>query len=220
MLHNIQLYGWITARFISLLRMGIWAVSSLFYDKPWSNEKFPLYVTDRYSDVPAGTNYRARSLGQRVIAFVIKIDTAKLACGGLCYFVLSQEVQWQFPPSGYNRWLSHFRVFASLMKWELLLQCTLKLHFSYDVWVCRSLFWFKNNLYFLFWESYVPRCPWSIFLWICQSFSYSFVEALYIKEKSPLFVENIFFPWLPFVFWICLLCFLPKNLKKNFFLEN
>lgn len=32
-----------------------------------------------YLDVSAGKNYRARSLGKRVIAFVILIDTAKLA---------------------------------------------------------------------------------------------------------------------------------------------
>lgn len=56
-----------------------------------------------YSDVPAGANYRARSLGQRVIAFVIKIDTAKLACGVVLFCTLTRSTVTISPHLGNNR---------------------------------------------------------------------------------------------------------------------
>ena len=54
--------------FTSLLLMDIWIVSNLFYYKQWSNEKPAFIGIQRYLQ---GKSTRARSLGQRVTAFLI-----------------------------------------------------------------------------------------------------------------------------------------------------
>lgn len=60
-------------------------------------------------------------------------------------------------------------------------------------------------------------CPFLGYVWGCWTFSYWFMEALYILRKLIICLGcelQIFFSNIVFVFWLCLWCFL---LGRNFF---
>lgn len=62
-----------------------------------------------YSDVPAGEKDRASSLGQRVIAFVILTDTAKLAFLGCAILYSHKKYSESFSTSGQQRVIAVFK---------------------------------------------------------------------------------------------------------------
>lgn len=145
-----------------------------------------------YSDVSAGKIASARLLGQRVIAFVILIDTDKLGSTRVvpfCAVLISTTLI--FPHLLSNVQLSHFRIFANLIKWKALLQHLLNLHFLYSVWGWTSFLRLQDNAFRILWI--ICSCSLSFFYWPVKSALLICRGSLY-KEINLLFTANSFFP--------------------------
>lgn len=193
MLHNIQLYGWIAVHFIGLLGIGSWVVSNLFYYKQWSNEKPPTYIYHFYafrctcrkklqSQIarPKGTcicnqdRYCQTGLWGCAILYSHKKYSDNFPLSGQQYMMVTL---WNFCQS------DEVRIAPSVyFKITFLLLCLE----SADICFCLKTIFISCS------GNYICSCHWPIFLWICQSFSYSFVAALYI-ERLALCLLNVFY---------------------------